>query len=66
MHIPYTLTYFYQYYCRCVNKVYAEINTFPPPFSKNAVHSDDPLENFQYYNVNIQFKWSKFLWNIRQ
>ena len=33
---------FNQYHCLHVNRVYAEINTFLPPFSKKAVHSDDP------------------------
>ena len=37
---------FYQYYCLRLNRVYTEITAI----FKKAVHSDDPLESFQYQN----------------
>ena len=55
---------FYQYYCLRVNRVYAEINTFLPPFSKRLFIAIIHRKVFNIKTVNIQYMWSKFLRNI--
>ena len=57
---------FYQYHCLRVNRVYAEINTFLPPYSKRLFIAMIHRKVFNIKIVNIHFKWRKFLWNIRE
>ena len=57
---------FYQYYCLRVNRVYAEINTFLPPFSKRLFIAMIHRKVFNVKTVNIQYMWRKFLRNIRE
>ena len=46
---------FYQYYCLRVNRVYAEINTFLPPFSKRLFIAMIHGKVFNVKTVNIQY-----------
>ena len=57
---------FYQYHCLRVNRVYAEINTFLPPYSKRLFIAMIHKNVFNIKIVNIHFKWRKFLRNIRE
>ena len=57
---------FYQYHCLRVNWVYAEINTFLPPYSKRLFIAMIHRKVFNIKIVNIHFKWRKFLRNIRE
>ena len=57
---------FYQYYCLRVNRVYAEINTFLPPFSKRLFIATIHRKVFNVKTVNIQYMWRKFLRNLRE
>ena len=57
---------FYQYHCLRVNRVYAEINTFLPPYSKRLFIAMIHRKVFNIKIVNIHFKWRKFLRNIRE
>ena len=57
---------FHQYYCLRVNRVYAEINTFLPPFSKRLFIAMIHRKVFDVKTVNIQFMWRKFLRNLRE
>ena len=55
---------FYQYYC--LNRVYAEIDTFLPPFSKRLFIAMIHRKVYNIKTVNIQYMWRKFLRNIRE
>ena len=57
---------FYQYHCLRVNRVYARINTFLPPYSKRLFIAMIHRKVFYIKIVNIHFKWRKFLRNIRE
>ena len=57
---------FYQYYCLRVNRVYAKINTFLPPFPKRLFIAMIHRKVFNVKTVNIQYMWRKFLRNIRE
>ena len=57
---------FYQYHCLRVNRVYAGINTFLPPYSKRLFIAMIHRKVFYIKIVNIHFKWRKFLRNIRE
>ena len=57
---------FDQYYCLRVNRVYAEINTFLPPFSKRLFIAMIHRKVFNVKTVDIQYMWRKFLRNIRE
>ena len=46
---------FYQYYCLRVNRVYAEISTFLPPFSKRLFIAMIYRKVFNVKTVNIQY-----------
>ena len=57
---------FYEYHCLRVNRVYAKINTFLPPYSKRLFIVMIHRKVFNIKMVNIHFKWRKFLRNIRE
>ena len=57
---------FYQYHCLHVNRVYAVINTFLPPYSKRLFIAMIHRKVFNIKIVTIHFKWRKFLRNIRE
>ena len=52
---------FYQYYCLHVNRVYTEINTFLPPFSKRLFIAMNHRKVFNVETVNIQIYVEKIL-----